>query len=127
MPWNTDTLRAIDAADDLKIAPFRRDGQTPGTPTWIWAVVVDNRLFVRAYSGTRSRWYQAAIAQQAGEIHAAGQVFAVHFAAIGDHALNERINAAYRHKYRKSAYMAHMTGAGAQAATVEILLSAQGD
>ena len=61
MPWNPETLRAIDEADDLKIAPFRADGKTTGTPTWIWEVVVDGRLFVRAYSGTRSNRYQAAI------------------------------------------------------------------
>ena len=80
MNWNSETLQAIDQADDLKIAPFRADGKTTGTPTWIWEVAVDGRLFVRAYSGTRSSWYQAAIKQQAGKIHAAGQVFDVRFA-----------------------------------------------
>ena len=44
-------LDNINVADDLKIAPFRADGITIGTPTWIWAVVVDGDLYVRAYNG----------------------------------------------------------------------------
>jgi len=118
--WNTETLQAINQADDLKIAPYRANGK-PGTPTWIWEVNVDGRLFVRAYSGTHSSWYQAAIAQQSGEIHAIDQVFKVHFAPVHDAALNEKIDAAYREKYASSRYMVHMIGNAARAATVEIL------
>ncbi len=51
MYWNPEVLTRIDAADDLKIAPYHPDMNTTGTPTWIWEVKVDNRLFVRAYSG----------------------------------------------------------------------------
>ena len=126
MNWNSETLQAIDQADDLKIAPFRADGKTTGTPTWIWEVAVDGRLFVRAYSGTRSSWYQAAIKQQAGKIHAAGQVFDVRFAPVDDAALNERISAAYRQKYASNPYMPHMIGTSARAATVEILFHPPG-
>ena len=118
--WNTEILQAINQADDLKIAPYRANGE-PGTPTWIWEVNVDGRLFVRAYSGTYSSWYQAAIAQQSGEIHAIGQIFKVRFAPGHDAALNEKIDAAYREKYASSRYMAHMIGNAARAATVEIL------
>lgn len=73
MYWNPEVLTRIDAADDLKIAPYHPDMNTTGTPTWIWEVKVDNRLFVRAYSGIRSKWYQAALSQQAGKILAIGQ------------------------------------------------------
>ncbi len=38
-------------ADDLHIAPFREDGVTPGTPTWIWSVAVGGDLYVRGYNG----------------------------------------------------------------------------
>ena len=34
-------------ADDLHISPFREDGVTYGTPTWIWSVAVDDALYVR--------------------------------------------------------------------------------
>jgi uncharacterized protein DUF2255 len=46
--WLKDELRKIAEADDLHIAPFREDGVTSGTPTWIWSVAVDGALYVRA-------------------------------------------------------------------------------
>src|SRR6266545_4447349 len=36
--WSKDELRRIAEADDLHISPFREDGVTYGTPTWIWSV-----------------------------------------------------------------------------------------
>ncbi|MDT3315669.1 DUF2255 family protein [Microbacterium sp. KSW4-11] len=70
--WGEEDLAAIAATDDPHIAPLRADGITPGTPTWIWSVVVDGRLFVRAWNGVGSRWYRAAVSQRAGQITAAG-------------------------------------------------------
>ena len=49
--WSKDELRKIADSDDLHISPFREDGTTYGTPTWIWSVVVDHALYVRAYNG----------------------------------------------------------------------------
>ena len=34
-------LQKIGSTDDFHISPYRDDGTTPGTPTWIWSVVVD--------------------------------------------------------------------------------------
>lgn len=95
MYWNPEVLTRIDAADDLKIAPYHPDMNTTGTPTWIWEVKVDNRLFVRAYSGIRSKWYQAALSQQAGKILAIGQEFDVLFAKPSDPELESKIEQAY--------------------------------
>ena len=66
--WSQDELRRIAEADDLHVAPFREDGATYGTPTWIWSVAVDDALYVRGYNGQNSRWYQAAVRQKAGRI-----------------------------------------------------------
>ena len=70
--WSKDELRKIAEADDLHISPFREDGETYGTPTWIWSVAVDDALYVRGYNGQKSSWYQAAVRQKAGRIIAAG-------------------------------------------------------
>ena len=118
-PWPTPDIEWIVDADDLHIAPFRADGITPGTPTWIWSVVVDGRLFVRAWNGTRSRWYQAAIAQRAGQITTAGATYDVAFHSA-DPGLKDRIDAAYRTKYAASSYLPPMVASGPQAATVEV-------
>jgi hypothetical protein len=62
--FTVDELTRINGADDLKISPFREDGVTYGTPTWIWEVLVDGDLYVRAYNGTSSSWYKSAIRQK---------------------------------------------------------------
>src|SRR3954454_5656967 len=72
--WSKDELQKIPESDDLHISPFREDGKTYGTPTWIWSVAVDGALHVRAYNGRASRWYQAAMRQKAGRITAAGDL-----------------------------------------------------
>lgn len=117
--WSDEELREIVAADDLHIAPLREDGVTLGTPTWIWSVSVENDLFVRAYNGENSRWYQAAIRQKAGRIIAAGMTRDVTFEPV-EGPINDRIDEAYRAKYRDSPYLGSMVGARARAATVRV-------
>jgi hypothetical protein len=95
--WSKDELRKIAEADDLRISPFREDGATYGTPTWIWSAAVDDALYVRAYNGEKSRWYQAAVRQKAGRITAAGMTKEVTFEPV-EGPINDRIDEAYRAK-----------------------------
>ena len=117
--WSKDQLRKIAKTDDLHISPFREDGVTYGTPTWIWSVVVDDALYVRAYNGQNSRWYKAAMRQKAGRITAAGITKEVSFEPI-DGKVNNRIDDAYKAKYKGSPYLQPMIGSGARSATVKI-------
>lgn len=117
--WTKEELRKIAETDDLHIAPFRDDGVTYGTSTWIWSVVVDDALYVRAYNGIASRWYQAALRQKAGRITAAALTKEVAFEPISG-SLNDNIDDAYRLKYAKSPYLKPMIGAHAGAATVKV-------
>ena len=117
--WAKNELRGIAAADDLHIAPLREDSATYGTPTWIWSVAVDDALYVRPYNGKNSRWYQAAMRQKAGRITAAGLTKEVTFAHVTG-PINDRIDQAYRRKYRDSPYLDPMIGAGPRAATLRI-------
>ena len=117
--WLKEELRKIAEADDLHISPFRDDGKTYGTSTWIWSVAVDGGLYVRAYNGKSSRWYQAALRQKAGRITAAGMTKEVSFEPIaGD--INDQIDDAYRAKYKGSSYLDPMIGARARSATVKV-------
>ena len=118
--WTPAELQAIGSTDDFHIAPFRADGSTLGTPTWIWSVVVDDDVYVRAYNGTASRWYQSARAQEAGRITAGGVEKDVRFAFVEDDALNDRIDAAYEAKYGTSPYYPPMVTAKTRAATVRV-------
>lgn len=119
MKFSSDEIRTIAESDDLRISPFRDDGVTYGTPTWIWSVVVDDGLYVRGYNGQQSRWYQAAIRQKAGRIRAAGMTKDVSLESV-DGALNDRIDDAYRAKYAGSPYLKPMISARARSATVRV-------
>ena len=118
--WLKEELRKIAEADDLHIAPFREDGVTYGTPTWIWCVHVDDGLYVRPYNGQKSRWYRAAVQQKAGRITAAGITKEVAFEMV-DGPIIEHIDEAYRMKYRDSPYLGPMIGASARSATVKVV------
>lgn len=118
--FSKEELKQIDEANDLHIAPFRADGKTYGTPTWIWVVVVDESLYVRAYNGVNSKWYKSAVKQKAGRIIAAGMTKEVVFEpAQGD--MNNVIDEAYKKKYSNSPYLASMIGGRAKAATIKII------
>src|SRR5690242_16565044 len=95
--WSKEELQKIRETDDLHISPFREDGKTYGTPTWIWSVIGNDALYVRAYNGQDSRWYQAAVRQKAGRISAAGMRKEVSFEPINAE-INDRIDDAYRAK-----------------------------
>lgn len=117
--WPADQLAKIAGADDLKVSPLREDGVSYGTPTWIWNVAVAGQLYVRPYNGTKSRWYQAAITQKSGRIHAAGMVVDVLFDPVVGN-VNSQIDDAYRTKYKGSPYLDHMVGKNARSATISI-------
>ena len=118
--WQKGELNKIAETDDLHISPFREDGKTYGTPTWIWSVVVGDTLYVRAYNGQNSRWYQAALRQKAGRITAAGMTKEVTFEP-DDGPINDLIDNAYKAKYKGSPYIGPMIAARARSATVKVV------
>ena len=118
--WSKDELQKIAQADDLHISPFREDGVTYGTPTWIWSVAVENALYARGYNGQKSSWYLAAVRQKAGRIIAAGMTKVVAFEPV-DGPINDRIDNAYRAKYHDSPYLRPMISARARSATIKVM------
>jgi hypothetical protein len=118
--WPEDELTEIAESDDFHVAPFREDGETYGTLTWIWSVRVDDALYVRAYNGQDSSWYQAAVRENAGRIEAAGMTKEVAFEPV-DGPINDRIDDAYREKYEGSSYLSAMASERARSATVKVM------
>jgi hypothetical protein len=108
--------RRIAESDDLDISPFREDGATYGTPTWALKTLYHPRILT-----VSSRpWYQAALAQRAGRIRAAGMTKEVIFEPA-DGPINNQIDVAYRAKYGGSPYLTPMIGKRARSATVRLL------
>jgi hypothetical protein len=96
--WTSDELNRIGTADELEMAPLRRDG-TPRGPVPIWVVRDGDDLYVRSYRGTDGAWWRTVRQSHAGHIRSGGVERDVTFTEVTDEETNDRIDAAYRTKY----------------------------
>jgi hypothetical protein len=119
--WTSDELDRIGAAEEVQIAPLRRDG-TLRTPVTVWVVRVGDDLYVRSWRGHGGAWFRAAQASHAGRIRAGGIEKDVAFVEETDPSVNDRIDAAYREKYRRYAsYVPPMIAPEARATTLKLV------
>jgi hypothetical protein len=118
--WTSDELRRIETAEELEIAPRRRDG-TPRKPVPIWVVRAGDDLYVRAAYGRGSGWHRVAQATREGRIRAGGVEKDVTFEdATG--VLNDELDAAYRTKYgRYAGIVDGVTDAQARSSTLRLV------
>jgi hypothetical protein len=119
--WTSDELSSIEAAQELEIAPRRRDG-TLRKPVPIWVVRVGDDLYVRAAYGPGTGWHRVARVSRAGRIRAGGVEKDVTIEDAGD-AVNDEVDAAYRAKYRRFAgsIVDSVTNADARSSTLRLL------
>ncbi|MCB8976492.1 MAG: DUF2255 family protein [Ardenticatenaceae bacterium] len=119
--WTTDELKKIGTAEELQIAPRRRDG-TLRKSVPIWVVRVGDALYVRSYRGPNGSWFRTAQRSHQGQIRAGGVTKAVTFVADADAEMNERIDAAYREKYgRYPQYVTPMLTAEVRSTTLKLV------
>jgi hypothetical protein len=110
--WTSDELNRIAGADELEMAPLRRDGTLRG-PVPIWVVRDGDDLYVRSFRGTDGAWWRTARASQEGRIRSGGVDKRVTFVEVADSQVNDRIDTAYRTKYDRfgGAYIDPMVAA----------------
>jgi len=120
--WTSDELRRIAGAKELELAPVRRDG-TLGNPVTIWVVRVGDDLYVRSWKGGNAAWFRGTQVRHQGHIEAGGVDKDVAFVIESDNDINDRIDAAYRIKYRRHGgrYVDPMVAARARAATIKLV------
>lgn len=99
--WTSDELGRIEAADELQIASVRRDG-TLRNPTTIWVVRLGDDLYVRSVNGRTSGWFRGTQERHEGRIRTGGVEKNVTF-IDGEGDVADRIDDAYRTKYRRYA------------------------
>ena len=118
--WTRDELNNIGTAEEMKIAPLRRDG-TPRDPVTIWVVRLGDDLYVRSAYGRSSAWFRGAQLRHEGRISADGVKKDVVF-LDADPNLNDEIDNAYRTKYRRhgAQYVNMMVSPEARSATIKL-------
>ena len=94
--WTDEELTRIGTAEELQIAPRRRDG-TLRNPRTIWVVRHGDDLYVRSVNGRTSAWFRGAQVRHEAHIQAGGVDKDVRLVETDD--LNDQIDAAYRTKY----------------------------
>ncbi len=118
--WKEEELAEIGEADELAVAPKRRDG-TLQRPRIIWVVRHGDDLYVRSVNGADGAWFRGVEASQAGHISAGGVDADVVF-EDADHDVDDDLDEEYRRKYgRSSSAVDSITSANARATTIRLL------
>lgn len=119
--WTRDELDKIGRVEELEIAALRRDGALR-KPVTIWVVRDGDELYVRSGYGDRAAWYRAMQRRREGRITAGGIQKDVVFEKA-DPSLNDRIDAAYRAKYRRhgARWVDPMVAAEARVTTIKLV------
>ncbi|WP_024806261.1 DUF2255 family protein [Nocardia sp. BMG51109] len=98
--WTPDQLATTDRVDEIEISSRRADG-TLSRPRTIWAVRDGDDIYIRSVIGPAAGWYRGTRRRHEGHLQAADLGVDVDFVDVdGD---GERIDDAYRAKYRRYA------------------------
>ncbi len=117
--WTNTELEEIGNANLMVLETAQPDG-TPRKPVIVWAVRVENELFVRSVRGTGSAWYRAIQTQPVGRIQSGGIDRQVRFEAV-DTPPAAAIDAAYRDKFGRGSAVDSITAPAAHSATVRLV------
>lgn len=100
--WTSDELAGIGRAEEVQIAPRRRDGTLP-KPVTVWVVRHRDGIYLRsAVKGRDAAWFRGVQETHEGRIWAGSLEIDVTF-ADADHNLDDEVDVAYRAKYRRYA------------------------
>ena len=99
--WKGDELVKIGAAEEVQIAPLRRDG-TLRKPVTVWVVRHGDDLYVRSVRGRSGQWFRGTQERHEGRLRAGGVQQDVTFVDAGRD-IDDEVDTAYRAKYRRYA------------------------
>jgi len=97
MSFSPKDLESLDRAVEVDIETQPPDG--PSNRVTIWAVVDDDRVFVRSWKGEDARWYREAQANPAVALHVDGQRLTATAIPATDPDSIQRTSDGFRRKY----------------------------
>jgi hypothetical protein len=98
--WTSNELGKIGNVEELDLSSMRRDG-TLRDPVTMWVVRDGDDLYVRSMHGRSGGWFRGTQTRHERHLRAGGVDKDVAFVVDTDPALNDRIDAVYRSKYRR--------------------------
>ncbi len=99
----------VAAIRDGKILGIRA-GTKPHRIIGIWAVVVENRVFVRSWSQKARGWYRAFLEEPRGVIEVDGREIPVRAVFTRSERLKTAVDRAYREKYNTPGSLNYVRG-----------------
>ncbi len=99
--WTSDELSKIGSSEEIQLSSLKSDG-TLRKPVTIWIVRLGDDLYVRAVNGREGAWFRSTQVRHEGHIQAGKWGKDVSF-VDADQGLNNKIDDAYRSKYRRYA------------------------
>jgi hypothetical protein len=97
--WASDDLVRVADSDEVKLASRRADDSLRKAIT-IWAVRVEDAVYVRSAYGPENPWYVRAKASGAGQLTVGGTRYDVTF-LVPDPSVDEAVTAAFHAKYAR--------------------------
>jgi hypothetical protein len=121
VPWTSEELDRVGAAEELRIASMRSDG-TLRRPTTVWVVRDGDDLYVRSVYGPESSWFRGTQVRHEGHVSAGGVEKDVSFVAAADDSAGE-IDSAYGEKYARypQSYVDGVTTPQARSTTLRLV------
>lgn len=119
--WTRDELDKIGTAEELEIVSLRQDG-TLTKPVTIWVVRDGDDIYVRSVNGRSAAWFHGTQVRREGRIETGGLDRDVMF-VDADPEINDKLDAAYRTKYRRYAasIVNSIVSAKARATTIKLV------
>ena len=117
--FSDDVLAVLQEGKGLRI----RAGTSQHRFIGIWAVVVEDRAFIRSWSVKPNGWYRTFLKDPRGTIQVAGHKIAVRAVHVRDERLRDAIDRAYLEKYNTAGALEYAKDLGSpksRATTVEL-------
>ena len=99
--WTSEDLTRIGNAEEVQVTSRQGDG-TLRKPVTIWVVRDGDSLYVRSVKGPTGAWFRGTQERHEGRIRGGGVEQDVTF-VNADHDIGDKVDAAYRAKYRRYA------------------------
>jgi hypothetical protein len=115
--WTDDELDRIGRAGELSVSGTKPDGSLR-RGVIIWAVRVDDAIFIRSVRGPDASWFRGTQLARLGRVEAGGVTKDVSFVRVTDR--GDEIDAEYRAKYGNGSAVRSITSGVAASTTLRV-------